>query len=220
LTDTAISKLDRLIKKAARSVAYQWPTVVDRDEVYQMIYERLLESKGSVYKILKMEPDEQYRAIVGIGHQLASQERAAYDVYKGAYRYSVQEVKSVLAAGILIEEFDYWQDTVHDLMEGLEALVKRTPQYVDAILLRYAEFESVTDKSQKDALSNGITALTTEMNKSNKRRFATRDDGVGTRKVTTREQSRWESKDSWDADYAPAPSHMRDDATEPEIWQR
>ncbi|BBY34925.1 hypothetical protein [Mycolicibacter minnesotensis] len=218
MTDTKITLLDSKIRKAARSVAFQWPTVVDRDEVYQMIYERLLKTNGSVKKILAMAPDAQYRAIVGIGHQLASQERADYDLFKGSYRYSVSEVRNVLTAGVLVEEFDFWMDTVHDLLEALEALHRRTPQYVDAIVSRYAEFKIPAETAGKDALKNGVTSLVAEMNKSNKRRFAERDVGVGTRKPLSCERSRWESKGSWDADYLPAPAHMRDNATEPEVW--
>ena len=217
--DNVIEELAKPIKRAAKAVAFQWPGVVEEEDVEQMIHERLLESRGSVVKILEMDDRAQYRAIVGIGHQLASQERADYSFYKGSYRYSVKEVKSVLAAGILVEEFDHWVDVVHDLMEALEALVKRTPQYVDAILSRYADWKQPESGNDKMTLSRSLTALTDEMNKSNKRRFMERDDGVGTRKVLSREQSRWASKEGWDADYMPAPTHMRNNHLEKEVWE-
>ena len=183
MTANDIQGLEPEIKKAAKAVAYQWPGVVENDDIYQMIYLFLLETPGSVKKILGMDDLARYRSVVGIGHQLASKERADYDIYKGSYRYSVQEVKHVLAAGVLVEEFDYWQDVVHDLIEGLITLTNRTPQYVDAILGRYADFEVPQTSTGKTSLKRGLTALTNEMNKSHRRNFSERDDGPGTRKA-------------------------------------
>lgn len=177
-----IELLEPLIRKAAKFISYQWSGVMDEDDAEQAISLRLLETPGSVSKILEMDDKAQYRAVVGIGHQLASAERADYDIYKGSYRYSVDEVKDVLALGVLTDDVDGWDEAVHDLMEGLEALTKRSPQYVDAILKRYADWEKPVVKRERAALSNGLTRLAEEMNKSNKRRFSERDDGPGSRK--------------------------------------
>jgi hypothetical protein len=101
----------------------------------------------------------------------------------GSYRYSVKEVKDALQAGVLIEEFDHFHEVVYDLIEGLQVLVKRTPQYVDSILERYVSFNVPERGASQVRLSNALEVLTNEMNKSHRRRFAMRDDGPGTRNV-------------------------------------
>jgi len=207
-----VLRLEGAIRRASKAVAYQWPGVVERDDVEQMIYERLLDTPGSVQKILAMDNRAQYRAVIGIGHQLASQERADYDIYKGAYRYSVKEVKDVLAAGILVEEFDHWVDVVHDLIEALVVLVKRSPQYVEAILDRYAEWNIPADRQAENALRNGLTALTDAMNLSNKRRFSERDDGLGTRKAMSRSSAQQLSKSQWDDESSTAVARLMQQA--------
>lgn len=199
------------IKKAAKSIAYNWPGVLDEDDAFQSISLKLLESPGSVTKILGMDRAAQYRAIVGIGHQLASKERANYDIFKGSYRYSVKEVKDVLSAGVLVEDFDHFHEVVFDLMEGLEVLTDRTPQYVDAILSRYADFEIPKQGADAGRLSRALEVLTNEMNKSNKRRYATRDDGPGTRKVISNEKARLISSHQYSGDHGMSAENYRPD---------
>lgn len=180
-----------VIRRAAKSVAFQWPGVIEADDVEQSIYLRLLESPGSVSKILEMDERPQYRAIVGMGHQIASQERADYDYYKGSYRYSVVEVRKLLNDGALIEPAEGFREAMVDLFLALGVLYEDKPQYSDALYRRYQYGESTTDdKPYKDALNHGLTALVDEMNAINKRRFAERDDGPGTRKVLSNSQAR------------------------------
>ncbi len=195
------SELAPVIRRAAKSVAFQWPGVVEEDDVEQSIWLRLLESEGSLNKIAAMDDRARYRAIVGIGHQLASQERTDYDYYKGSYRYSVAEVKDVLRLGALAENVGGFDEAVFDLMEGLEVLAKRTPQYVEAITSRYADNEIPSGSTESNRLSRALTALTDEMNKSNKRRYMERDDGPGTRLVITNEQARNISRHQYGGDY-------------------
>lgn len=177
------------IRRAARSVAFQWPGVVEEDDVEQSIATHLWERPGSLVKVSQMEDRPQYRAIVGIGHQIASQERTDYDYYKGSYRYGVDEVKSLLKRGVLIEPVDGFYDAVFDLMEGLEAMWKRNQRYVDSIVSRYADLAYPSSGADKKRLSDALTELTNEMNKSNKRRYVERDDGPGTRTVLTRAEA-------------------------------
>ena len=215
---TNILKLRETIKKAAQSVAYNWPGIVDTDDAEQMITLKLLESPRSIDKILEMDRAAQYRAVVGIGHQIASKERADYDHFKGSYRYSVKEVKDALQAGVLVEDFDHFQDVVFDLIEGLTTLTKRSPQYVDAILDRYADFNIPPKGAAAVRLSRALEALTTEMNKSNKRSFSMRDDGPGTCKAISNATAQRISSQQYNGDYdgtgagwAPWAVQFRDD---------
>lgn len=197
--NTNLLKLRPTIKKAASSVAFVWNSIVDPEEAEQMITLHLLERPGSLKKIVNMQRDAQYRAVVGIGHQIASQERADYDYFRGAYRYSVKEIKDALQAGVLVEEFDNFHEVVFDLKESLKILSERSPQYVAAIEDRYVDWNIPKSQSTEQVrLSNAISALTDEMNKTNKRRFANRIDGPGTRKPVSREQARYQSKSGWD----------------------
>lgn len=190
-----------VIKRAAKSVAFQWPGVIEADDVEQGIHLRLLESPGSVSKIYEMEDRAQYRAIVGIGHQLASQERADYDYYKGSYRYSVVEVRKLLNDGALLEPPEGFNEAMVDLELALAGLRDEKPQYWDALLSRYQDGKSTADDKQyENALRNGLTALVDEMNAINRRRFSERDDGPGSRKVISNSQARHISQMQYSGD--------------------
>lgn len=191
-----------VIKRAAKSVAFQWPGVIEADDVEQGIHLRLLESPGSVSKIYEMEDRAQYRAIVGIGHQIASQERADYDYYKGSYRYSVVEVRKLLNDGALLEPPEGFNEAMVDLELALAELRDDKPQYWDAILSRYQDGKPTTDDKQyKDALNHGLTALVDEMNTLNRRRFAERDDGPGSRESISNATAGYVSSNQYEGDY-------------------
>lgn len=234
------SDLDGLtvhIKKAAKFVAYQWPGVIDATDAEQALYLRLLESPGSLTKIKQMEDDRaKYRAIVGMANQIASRERSDYAYYKGSYRYSVGEVRGLLEVGALqeaeldpdVQTYDSeggkpkagWSKppvdaAVLDLRAALELLRRRNTLQSDAIVARFL-FDDTPDKH---VLHRAVESLTNEMNRVYRTAHASRDDGPGTRKVTTREQARWASKEGWDADYTPAPGYLRDNHIEKEVWQ-
>lgn len=200
---TNILKLRPTIKKAASSVAYNWPGIMEVEDAEQAITVHLLERPTSIDKILTMERAAQYRAVVGIGHQLASKERANYERYKGNYRYSVKEVKDALQAGALIEQFDRFNEVVFDIVEGLVALQKRTPQYADSVLDRYVDFNTPKPGADQKRLSVALEALTIEMNKSHKRRFVEREDGPGTRRVMSNAAAGRIASKQYDGDYDP-----------------
>ncbi|WNM66879.1 helix-turn-helix DNA binding domain protein [Mycobacterium phage Milcery] len=178
---TTDNELAPVIRRAAKSVAFQWPGIVEQEDVEQEIWAHLLARESTLEKVSEMESRAQYRAIVGIGHQIASQERTDYDHYKGSYTYAVEDVKNLLKRGVLTTKVDGFDAAVVDLMEGLEKLVVKTPQYVEAIISRYADEEVPSTKSGKNQLSRGLEALTKAMNQSARVQFATRDDGPGTR---------------------------------------
>lgn len=201
LTSNDILKLRPTIQKAAKSVAYNWPGILDADDAEQMITMKLLESPGSVQKILDMDRSAQYRAVVGIGHQLASQERADYERFKGSYRYSVKEVKDILSAGVLVEDLNGFHEFALDLIEAMTTLTSRTPQYVDAVLDRYADFNIPKQGADAQRLSSALETLTIEMNKSNKRQYTARDGGPGTRKAITNAAAQRISMQQYSGDY-------------------
>lgn len=180
---TLYGDLRSTVRRAAKSVAYQWPGVIDKEDVEQSIWLKLLESEGSAEKILAMDDKAQYRAVVGIGHQIASRERTDYDHFSGNFRYSVDEAKQLLKNEVLTEPSDHFDAGVVDLMEALGTLSVKTPQYADAILKRYADGEVPNTSTESSALSRALTGLTNEMNRASRIRFAQRDGGPGSRKA-------------------------------------
>lgn len=210
MTDNGILELGEQIKKAARFVSYQWPGVLEADDAEQAINLHLLERPGYLQKILLISPDEQYRAIVWIGNQLASTERADFDYFKGSFRYAVDEVKDVLNRGVLTEPVEGFDAAVIDLIEGLVVLTKKSPQYVDALLDRYANWEVPAPGADQVRLSRALTAITGQMNMANKRRFNNRDDGPGTRNSISAESARALTDNDWENDAPVNPAHLRD----------
>lgn len=196
---SALNDLLPVIQRAAKSVAFQWPGVVDEDDVYQDIWLRLAESDGSVEKILGMDGKAQYRAIVGIGHQLASGERSDLDHFKGSYSYSVYEVKDLLKMGILLDDppASFRAERV-DLVEALAALEKKTPQYAESVIERYFHSVIPAANAAEVRLSRALTSLTDEMNKVSRTRHSERDDGLGTRQILTSAQAFDVSGSDWD----------------------
>lgn len=203
---TDILKLRPTIRKAAKSVAYNWPGIMEEDDAEQAITLHLLERPNSIQKIVGMERAAQYRAVVGIGHQIASQERANYERYKGSYRYSIREVKGVLSAGALTEEYRRFNDVVLDIKTAIGNLA---PQYRKAIYDRYAEGNVPEKGAAAQRLSAALAALVVEMNRVNKRRFMERDDGIGTRRAISNQRAYYITQYEETGDYGLAHNENR-----------
>ena len=194
--------LDSQVKKAARFVSFQWPGVMEAEDAEQGIYLRLLESPGSVKKILEMDQKAQYRAIVGIGNQLASEERTDYQYYSGSFRYGVAEVKQLLNKGALVNDRTRFSSELVDLDEAMSVLLKKSPQYVDAIRRRYRDGETTEDdKRFEDALRRGLGSLTDEMNRSHRNRHAERTSGPALRKPVKSYDAQETTDSDWDGEY-------------------
>jgi hypothetical protein len=207
----AVLDMKNEVTKAAKAVAFQWPGIVEADDLEQDITLHLLDRPGSVEKLLRDFDDRQrLNAIIKIGHQIAAQERTDYDLFSGNFRYSVNEVKQILEDRVLHNESpelgsnwsvaDYtstggeFADTVNtklatetDLRRGMAHLRKVNSKYAEAIESRYLRDEVIPrdDRAQKTLLSRALTSLTTQMNRSYKRQFVERPDGPGTRRAMT-----------------------------------
>ncbi|AVJ50800.1 hypothetical protein SEA_GEMMA_56 [Mycobacterium phage Gemma] len=240
MTENKIERLSKSTKRAAKIVASQWPGVIEADDLEQTLYLKLLESPGTVDKVLDLEPKAKDRFLVRMGHQIASQERTDYAYYKGSYRYSLAEVKKLLKAGALkgleldpeVQTYDSEGSKPHggeskppvdsavlDLRTALDALRERNETYADAVVKRYLFDEFAETKSEENALRNGTEALTDEMNRVHRVNHVTRDDGPGTRQGVRRESARYVSKSQWDNDAPVLPAQYRDNAIEKEVWE-
>ena len=175
-------ELEATVKRASKVVALQWPGVVEADDIEQSIWLHLVENPGSVQSILAMEDKPAFRSVTRIGHRIAAQERMDYDYYKGSYRYSHNEIKSLLEDGIIAFPLASFSAERVDMLDALEEIAET---YKAAILRRYVELDTKTseDNSYHLALKRGLESLVDEMNKCHKRRYSERDDGPGTRKA-------------------------------------
>lgn len=208
LTMNNISGLSKEIGKAAKTVAMQWPTVVEQDDLEQDIYLHLLESPGSVEKLLNDFDDKnRLNAIIAIGHKIANKERVDYEVFSGNFRYSVNEVKKLLEKQTFKDASLSRTSTSGDLIEGMRRLRDSTPQYAEIIQRRYAQGEQITSNADLIRLGRATESLTTEMNRSFK--STKHDDGPGSRKPVTATAAHYKSKQNWDDQSADAVERLQ-----------
>jgi hypothetical protein len=177
--------MSKEVCKAAKTVAMQWPGVVEADDMEQDIYLHLLESPGSVEKLLTEFTDKnRLNALIAIGHKIASKERVDYERFSGNFRYSVNEVKGLLQKQTFKEANLGRTSTSADLLAGMETLRKSSPQYAEMIQRRYVKGETFGPSAEAMQLSRAVEALTTEMNRS----FSKQDrdhQGPGNRKMVS-----------------------------------
>lgn len=166
----SLQELVKPIKRAAKVVASQWPGVIDADDVEQEIWLYLVESPVSARKALDaIEPKAQARFLTRIGHQRASKARSSYSYFRGAYKYSVKDVKELLSAGGLSSDN---QDRVNvertDLHEAFRSLQERNRGQANALIKRYLLTDSMESESEKQILKRALGSLTDEMNRSHR----------------------------------------------------
>ena len=196
-------ELENDIKKAAMSVAFDWPGVAEADDIEQEIWEHILVRPNTARDLLEMEPTPRYRTISKIGHRIASKARDDYDHFTGNFRYSVNEVRSLLSRGALgsvhsvqsgwssqevVSSGGEFADTVNmmvsmetDLQGAMSKLKETTPQYHDILIRKYVNGEYLASGADKQRASAALASLTDNMNKSHKRQHADRPYGPAVR---------------------------------------
>jgi hypothetical protein len=201
-----IEELADLIGKAAKTVAYQWPTVVDEDDIQQDITLHLMERPGSLDKLLdEFSPKDRLNAIIAIGHQIASKERLDYEVFSGNFRYSVNEVKRMLEKGGLrgnSTKSSAFQD-LHQSLDGI------SQEYRECLWSKYVQNITPTSGYDKTQVSRALEALTTEMNRSFKNQP---NAGPGSRAKISAAKARQISKTDWDDDSSEAVQRLQNQA--------
>ncbi|ANA86995.1 DNA binding protein [Gordonia phage Strosahl] len=188
MEDLRVKVLGEDITKAAKSVAYQWPGIVEAEDIEQGIWEHILARPGAEARLMNSTPTGRYKAIVHFGHQIASQERTDYDHFSGNYRYSVDEVKKALVE-FMPEGPGVAGTATSEIKLDIErSLFKLNDRYFDLVVRRYGEQESIRNGADKEALSQAVASLTDLMNSSNKQQHADRTDGPGSRPKVTNAQ--------------------------------
>lgn len=184
LNEIEAGVLQKDVKRAAKSVAFQWPDVIEADDVEQEIWLHILERPGTRVDLLEMDELPRYRTISKIGHRIASKARTDSYYSRGVYLYSLADVKRMLNSGAIKEfqlkaqSYDGDQisvnqvgpdsqvsDEVMDLRRALVRLSEKNERYAVAIINRYRLDQFPSNKSDTDALNHGIESLTNEINR-------------------------------------------------------
>lgn len=250
------------IRKIARKVEYDWPGVVEADDIVQEVCLHILERPGTQRDLSEMDHNSRYRTIHKIAQRIASQERDAYDVFSGNFRYSVDEVERLVreagrfwgdeagspfspgslsaswSVGDIVstgrgEHSDPTADTALGNLQRestredfIAALGKLNPGYLDVIVRRHVHGETGMNSTERSRLERALVELTHEMNHARKRQHEGKfepgkslGDGPGSRRAISNSAARFISKDSWDADYFPAPGYLRNNSIEKEVWE-
>lgn len=228
-----VMRLKSEVEKAAKTVAFKWPNVVSEDDMQQGLYLFLLERPGVVEKLLtEFDDKNRLNAVVAIGHQIAGKERDDYEVFSGNFRYSVNEVKSLLEDRALHHESpelgsnwsvskDFiqggeFEDKVinkvaseTDLRRGMKMLAAKNSKYAEVIERRYLRDEVIPQEESAEykRLIRALTALTTEMNKSFKQHQKDHD-GPGSRKPVPAQKAHYKSKQNWDDESSEAVNRL------------
>lgn len=179
-------KLSGEIDAAARIVERQWPEVVVAEDIGQEIWVRLLESPGSMDELLGMESSSRRNALIRMGHQLASIERADYEVFSGNVYYGTEEVREILNRGALTGERVRTDEERLDLEEGLNQLTGQNAGYTQAIWDRFVDGSyDLSTGGARVKLQRAVDLLTQCMNNVHKARRFTRAEGPGSRTVVS-----------------------------------
>ena len=257
------------IAKVSKKAETEWPNVLPAEDIAQEVYLHILESPKTLTDISDMDDVSRYRTLHKIAQRIVSKERNDYERFSGNFRFSVDEVKSLLeeAADPDAEIGSSWKtgdytssgDGPSDptavaaldnikvshsrmlLSEALKDLSRSNELQYSALINRFV-FQQVPaskDSASRMLIDRALHSITTKMNHLHKRNHTgvgvrynpltkrneddyrpgqTLGDGPGTRSVVSNSTARFLTKQSWDADYTPAPSQLRDNHIEPEVW--
>lgn len=196
-----MGNLNDKVRAAAKAVAFRWPGVVEADDLEQEIWIRLLESPSYTTTLQAFTPDGQDRALKGIGHQLASQEREDYARFTGNFHYSTRDVRRMLAdyasgAGDSINEPGTLTHSEQiDLTEGLAELADRYPEKYAVVVAQY--FKGAPIHEHKMALQRAVDTLASIVN-TNRRNAEADYEGPGSRPVLSNAVAAGRIRRQWD----------------------
>jgi len=256
LTQNIIESWSKEIKKVARRAELEWPGVAEADDIEQEVYLHILERPGTQRDLAEMDDLSRYRTLHKIAQRIASNERTKLDRFHGNFKFSVDEVRSLLESLRDPEKAELgssWSDQEYTASGGghsdptanmalenvrvsesqkqlgaaLEGLKSSNRRQYDALVKRFV-YGIVPEGDSYDTfmlIKRAVESVTKRMNNGHKRSHVgepvpgkSLGDGPGTRKAISNSTARYLSKEGWDADYMPAPAHLRDNHIEPEVW--
>jgi hypothetical protein len=157
------------IRRAAKKVADKWPSITTQEDMVQTLTVHFLEAPGALRKLAELTPGKRMGRLVGIGHDKASGERDALDVFTGQFSYSVDEVRKLLERGGLDGQVDGFNSAVADLEAAYGELQVKNAEYGKAIWDRYAlGILPVRKSADARRLERSVDSLTVHMNRVSK----------------------------------------------------
>lgn len=203
---TTFDVFERQVRKAARSVAFQWPEILTGEEAEQELWVRLMETPASIKTLHGFDDKQRLNALIEMGHQIANKLLTEEMIATGNFRYSINTVKGILADAAEQERDPeakkVTKSALLDMTRGMEVLRDRNAGYADAITSRYRDGEVPVNHSAAMRLSRALESLTTCMNREYKRKHAVRDDGPGTRNAISNLAARVISATQYNGDYS------------------
>ena len=163
------------MRKAAKRVSFEWPGVVEAEDLEQEIWMHLLKKPATQQKLAEMSQKPRLRALRRIGHQIASEYRASYEVFSANIFYPTREVRNILdSAAAPTGEEEVPGSLTHteqmDLVAGFERLAQKNPPY--ARYLEGAYFTGERAHKYPMELTRAVDALTNHMNSVHRERDA------------------------------------------------
>lgn len=238
------------IRRVSRKAARDWPGVVEAEDVAQEVLVKVLEAPATQRDLAEMGTSSRYQTLHKIAQRIASQERDDYDRFSGRFRYSVDEVRSLLETagdperselGSSWSTGDYTRyggmhsdasvgsalrniglsNAQQQLASAMAELKVSNERQHDALVSRfvYGNVPPHEDGATRKVIERALISVTNKMNHAHKRSHINRTDGPGTRKPVKASTARYLTKEGWDADYTPAPAHLRDNHIEKEVWE-
>ena len=256
MTQNVIESWSKEIRKVARRAELEWPGIADAEDIEQEVYLHILERPGTQRDLAEMDDLSRYRTLHKIAQRIASNERTKLDRFHGNFKFSVDEVRSLLESLRDREKAELgssWSDQEYtasggghsdptanmalenvrvsesqkQLAAAMKSLKHDNERQYDALIKRFVMgiYPERRTSSEYDLINRGLISVTNRMNNGHKRSHVgepvpgkSLGDGPGTRKAISNSTARYLSKEGWDADYMPAPAHLRDNHIEPEVW--
>lgn len=166
------------VRKAVRSVQFQWPDVIEADDLEQELFMWVIQSPSVQAKLESGDAKSRHGLLVRQGHRIASEARKRNLRFAAEFEYSIDDVKAILSGK------DRRHEALDDLTEAMNSLRETTPQYAEIIARKYAG-EELTGRADTNRLYRAHIALTDEMNSIVRQKFDAYTDGPGSRTVVS-----------------------------------
>lgn len=149
------------VRKVAKKVAGNWPTVICSDDLEQELYLRLLEfSEGALGRLVEATDGARYGSLNRMAVQIASGYRNDYEMFTGNYHYGADEVRQLLEDGSLVFPDLLTASERSDLALAFDDL---SDHYQEVLTRRFVEFDN--DRSDRMTISRAVNSLTLHMNR-------------------------------------------------------
>jgi hypothetical protein len=171
----------KLVHKAVEKAKGSWDGGdFDMGDIVARVWTYLLESPNQISKMLDMTPDQQRQTLAWIAHRECAKEYEEFLEYCGNNLYNRDDIRHLLAQGILYKDVDTFHWLPGFIHEGLDKMKSRdkirdehgrgATDYVGEIWARYGpEGRASSSHARRQHLVDAITRLTIEVNRAVRR---------------------------------------------------